>query len=145
MAPEVCTNTVTYEWETNGNNTAFTSTVVDDVTLTLTGTRDLTGDGASAGGRTNFTTQTGTFGAEAGYYLMQFDGDDVADTETILLESTWTFNPPVRYQTWKHLDIDNGSWEDYVRVTAFNALGNPVPFQVVLNMDAPRSTSSPAT
>jgi len=132
VAPQVCASTVTYEWGDNGNNNAFTSVAVDDVTLALASLRDLTGDGSNAGGRTNFTTQTGTFGAEPGYFLMQFDGDDVGDTETILLESTWTFDPPVRYETWQHLDIDNGNWEDYVRVTAFDAGGQRVPYQVVL-------------
>lgn len=130
-APQICASTVTYEWGDNGNNNAFSSIAVDDVTLTLASLRDLTGDGSNAGGRTNFTTQTGVFGAEAGYYLMQFDGDDVGDTETVLLESTWTFDPPVRYETWRHLDIDNGNWEDYVRVTAFNAGGQRVPYQIV--------------
>lgn len=130
-AENICTTTVDLEWGDNGDENAFTSAVIDDVTLSLSGTRDLTNDGANSG-RNNFTTQTEVFGGQAGYYVMQFDGDDVGDTETVLLETTWTFDPPVRYETWEHLDIDNGSWEDYVRVLAFNQSGVRVPYQIVL-------------
>ena len=134
VVPSVCTSTVVYEWEDNGNNTAFTNVTVGGVTLTLTSTRDLTADGANTAGRNNFTTQTGTFGAQVGYYIMQFDDGLVGaqSPEAVLLESTWTFSPPVRYQTWRHLDIDNGSWEDYVRVRALDAASATVPFSLTL-------------
>ena len=60
---------------------------------------------------------------------MQFDDGLVGpqSPEAVLLESTWSFDPPVRYQTWRHLDIDNGSWEDYVRVRGLDACGAPRP------------------
>ena len=50
----------------------------------------------------------------------------------MLLETTWTFDPPVRYQSWKHLDVDNGNWEDYIRVIGTNALGATVPYGLTL-------------
>jgi len=129
-APQICSSTAEYEWGDNGNNATFTSATVDDITLTLVSTRDLTSDGADTNGRTNFTTQTGTFGGEAGYFIMQYDDGDVGpqSPEQVLLETTWSFDPPVRYQTWRHLDVDNGSWEDYIRVLAFDSGGDVVPY-----------------
>ena len=48
----------------------------------------------------------------------------------MLLETTWSLSPAVRQLTWKHLDVDNGSWEDYVRTFATDASGNYVPYEL---------------
>jgi hypothetical protein len=133
VVPSVCTSTISYQWEDNGNNNAFTSTIVGGVTLSLSSTRDLSSDGADTAGRDNFTTQTGTFGNEAGYFIMQFDDGAVGaqSPEAVLLESSWSFDPPVRYQSWRHLDIDNGDWEDYVRIGATDG-STRVPYSLTL-------------
>jgi subtilisin-like proprotein convertase family protein len=132
--PAVCTSTSTYEWGNNGNNNAFSSTSAGDVTLALSSTRDLTGDGANTAGRNNFTTQTGTFGGEAGYYIMQYDdgaNGGPQNPEGVLVGSSWTFSPAVRELRWTHLDIDNGAWEDYVVLDARDAGGNRIPYQLI--------------
>lgn len=133
VAP-VCTGTTTHGWASNGNNNPFTSAVHDGVTLGLASTRDLTSDGANTNGRTNFTTQTGVFGGQPGYFIMQFDdgaNGGPQSPERVLLESRWSFSVPVRQLTWKNLDIDNGAWEDYVRLTGRDADGAPVPYQII--------------
>ena len=133
-AAPVCTGTSTYAWASNGNNNAFSSQTVDGVTLSLTSTRDLTNDGANTNGRTNFTTQTGTFGAQTGYYIMQFDdgaNGGPQNPEAVLLETNWSFSSPVRELSWTNLDIDNGAWEDYVRLTARDTNGAMVPYQLI--------------
>ncbi len=131
----LCTSTVSYEWGDNGNNNAFTSATIGDVTLSLSSTRDLTGDQVVAGGRQPFTTQTSVFGGEAGHYLMQFDdgaNGGPQNPEALLLESNWHFSVPVRQLTWKHLDVDNGSWEDYLRTSATSSAGAFVPYSATL-------------
>ena len=133
-AAPVCTGTTSYDWATNGNNNPFSSATRDGVTLSLTSTRDLTSDGANTNGRVNFTTQTGVFGAQAGYFIMQFDdgaNGGPQSPEQVLLESSWSFSSPVRELSWTNLDIDNGSWEDYVRLTARDANGAMVPYQLI--------------
>lgn len=131
--PSICAVPIQYEWGPPGsNNTPFTSDVIDGVTVTLVSTRDLTGDGDSSGGLTNFTRQTATFGGEPGYYLMRFDSE-ADDAENVLLETVWSFNPPVRYHTWSHLDVDNGNWEDYIRVIGTGTSGNIVPYGLSIN------------
>ncbi len=133
--PNVCTSTVSYEWGDNGNNNPFSSASVGDVTLSLSSTRDLTNDEVTVSGRIPFTTQTSVFGGEAGHYLMQYDDGANGlqqDPEAVLLESNWHFSVPVRDLTWKHLDVDNGSWEDYLRTDGYNSSGAFVPYSATL-------------
>jgi len=133
VAP-VCTGTSSYDWASNGNNNPFTSATRDGVTLGLASTRDLTSDGANTNGRVNFTTQTGVFGGQPGYFIMQFDdgaNGGPQNPEQVLLESSWSFSSPVRELSWTNLDIDNGSWEDYVRLVGRDANGATVPYQLI--------------
>jgi subtilisin-like proprotein convertase family protein len=129
----VCTSTSSLSWAANGNNNAFTSGTNGGVTLTLDSHRDLTNDEVVAGGRDPFTTQTSVFGGQTGHYLMQYDDGANGlqqDPEAVLLETNWSLSPAVRQLTWKHLDVDNGSWEDYVRTFATDASGNYVPYEL---------------
>ena len=132
--PIVCTGTSTVNWGANGNNNPVTAPLRSgDTTFTLTSNRDLTNDEVTEAGRDPFTTQTSVFGGQSGHYLMQYDDGANGmqqDPEAVLLETNWSFSPAVRQLTWKHLDVDNGSWEDYVRTTATDANGNNVPYEL---------------
>ena len=46
-------------------------------------------------------------------------------------EVTFAFSPPVRDLSWKALDTDWGTWEDYVRVRGLSSTGGEVPHNIV--------------
>ena len=136
-APGVCTSFTTYEWADNGNDTAFSSVTRGDVTLTLTGTSDATGDANNPAGPpafVSFTTDTDVMGADTGFY---FHGMilEAGEYESAMLRTSWSFSTQVSDLRWVTLDNDWSSsgapWEDYTRTRGFNGAGAAVPFTIV--------------
>ncbi len=122
-APQICTSTASYEFGDNGAGNPFTSATFNGITITQVSTNDLTGEGAADA----FTTQTSTFGADPGHYLIRFD-TTAANVETVDFDVEFSFSPPVRDAAITLLDVDTGAWEDYVRLTALDPGGSPVPY-----------------
>ena len=69
-ATTTCASRMTYDWGSNGNNTAFTNTTLSNVTLTQSATNDFGGAGFNNTTlpRYNFRTGTGTFSGHTGQY-----------------------------------------------------------------------------
>jgi subtilisin-like proprotein convertase family protein len=120
------TGTVSYEWGDNGDNGAFVSASVGGITLSQ-GTTATFGGAAIA---PNFVTLTSNRNGHVGHYRMTMDAGTGVDSETIGLETTFDFSQVVRDLTFSLLDVDaaGGSWEDQMRVRAFDGAGNTVPY-----------------
>lgn len=126
----VCTSTSTYDWGSNGDGVAFTSTTVSGVTLSMSGTPILNNPPMTPSAY-NFVTRTTTTGSEAGHYRIEWDSSRVEGNPAPRSEVTFAFNPPVRDLSWKALDVDQGRWEDYVRVRGLSSTGSEVPYNIV--------------
>ena len=124
-----CGVSLSYNWGANGNNIAFTSTTLNGVTISQGAT---SGEAPSDGGQgvPSFRTRTGTLGAHAGYY--QIGMDTTGDTELSAEATMFTFSEPVLGLTFSLLDVDTGSFEDYVRIDALDSGGGLVPKQAAL-------------
>lgn len=131
IAPSICGSTLTYDWGANGNIQPFVSASVGGVTISQGMTSgEAPNDGA---GVPSFITTTGTNGAHAGYYVLVMD--TTGDTELSIEHSTLNFSEPVSSLAVTLLDVDKSgvnTWEDYLRVEGFDALGNSVPRQIVV-------------
>lgn len=133
-----CSSRMTYDWATNGNNAAFTSAVVNNVTLTQSATNDYGGAGTQNNTlpRYNFRTSTATFSGMAGNYGFYMDADNevgaTADSETIMERASFTFSSPARDLSFSLADCDwaTGDFEDLMRVYGFDSTGNDVPFTI---------------
>ncbi len=124
-----CTGTMTFDWGSNGDNTAFASFTVGDVTVTQGATTDVAGTGSS----NVFQTKTSSQGAHAGYYRLTMNATAVPgtqDSEAVGLTTNFSFSRPASDLSFALLDVDtnNTSWEDLVSVEGTDASGNTIPF-----------------
>lgn len=124
-----CGPSLSYDWGANGNGNPFASTSLNGITLSQGAT---SGEAPtdSGSGLPSFVTRTGTLGAHAGYYVLGMDTS--GDTELSAEASVFTFSEPVLGLTFDLLDVDTGTFEDYVRIDALDTDGALVPKQAAL-------------
>jgi subtilisin-like proprotein convertase family protein len=124
-----CGASLSYDWGANGNGNPFTSTSLNGITISQGAT---SGEAPtdSGSGLPSFVTRTGTLGAHAGYYVLGMDTS--GDTERSAEATVFTFSEPVLGLTFDLLDVDTGTFEDYVRIDALDSGGGLVPKQAAL-------------
>lgn len=133
-----CASRMTYDWGSNGNNATFSSTTVNNTTLTQSATVDYGGAGFNNTTlpRYNLRTGTGTFSSHTGYYGFYMDAATFvgsgADSETIMERVSFTYSPPARDLSFSLMDNDfaSGDFEDMMRVTGLDASGVMVPYTI---------------
>ena len=119
-----CTTSATYDWASNGDNNAFTSASVGDITFSQTATTDPDGIGSAP----NNVTLTGVLGNHAGYYQTAMDA---ANDFQRGLTVRYSFDPPAHDLAFSLLDIDEATWDDLLRIDAFDSSGTLLPYRAV--------------
>lgn len=133
-----CGSRSIYDWGANGNNAPFTSTTIDDVTITQIST---SGEAPSdAAGNPSFLTCNAggggsycatTRGNHNGYYELTMD--TTGDTELSAESVSFAFSTPAIGLSLSLLDNDySGTYEDYMRLEATGPDGLSVPYEMVM-------------